>query len=53
MGDKVESSRGAAVPVAASAWGLNASVGDGVGVGEAAGRQAASTTNEMIIDPRA
>jgi len=47
------SSRGAAVPVAASAWGLNVSVGDGVGVGEAAGWQAASTTTEMITDPRA
>jgi len=47
------SSRGAAVPVAASAWGLNVSVGDGAGVREAAGWQAASTTTEMITDPRA
>jgi hypothetical protein len=52
VGSMVGSSRGAAVPVAASAWGLSVSLGDGVGAGEAIGWQAASTTTQMISDPR-
>jgi hypothetical protein len=40
----VGSSRGAAVPVAARAWGLNVSVGDRVNAGEATGLQAAVET---------
>ena len=43
-GGMVGSSRGAAVPVAARAWGLNVSVGDRVNAGEATGLQAAVET---------
>ena len=44
VGDEGGSCRGAAVPVAARAWGLNVSVGDRVNAGEATGLQAAVET---------